>query len=113
MPKKKTTKKKVKPLTWDDVSKWPPVENLLLPALYNRGLTPEQFAEDKELTLGVCRKEIEKKRKPKHIFVAMREMRQEYDQVMVVAGWKAPEKKQLSGTVTLEQAVKELEKEDG
>ena len=40
MPKKKTTKNKLKPLTWDDVSKWPLLQNPIRPLLDLEAMTP-------------------------------------------------------------------------
>ena len=47
MAKKKTAKKKVKPLTWDDVSKWPLLQNPIRPLLDREGAVTPIYAIEK------------------------------------------------------------------
>ena len=47
MPKKKTAKKKVKPLTWDDVSKWPLLQNPVRVLLDREGAVTPSYAIEK------------------------------------------------------------------
>lgn len=89
-------------------------KNPVVPALEELGIiTPNAIAQDTKLIRDECRGIIGKKRiKRADKFKAMNELGKVDDRIIAVAGLKPNEKVEHSGTLTLEQAVKELESED-